>query len=131
LRRLTRQPHTWIISLLHIGGLRLVGSSDPFTVHGSLWPGDVPERGNLVPAVFQTLEDAVSFGEFKDVMAQLPEEFGALAKPIIPAVAAVSSGAGEDAGRSVGERRLRDLRCSTVRPGRCKEASVQGGARRW
>jgi uncharacterized protein (DUF2267 family) len=36
-----------------------------------------------INAVFQTLEDAISFGEFDDVMAQLPEEFGALAKPII------------------------------------------------
>jgi uncharacterized protein (DUF2267 family) len=36
-----------------------------------------------ITAVFQTLEDAVSFGEFDDVMAQLPDEFGALAKPII------------------------------------------------
>jgi uncharacterized protein (DUF2267 family) len=51
----------------------------------------VGERARVAPAdariginaVFQTLEDAVSFGEFEDVMGQLPEEFGALAKPII------------------------------------------------
>jgi uncharacterized protein (DUF2267 family) len=51
----------------------------------------VSDRARVAPAdardginaVFQTLEDAISFGEFDDVMAQLPEEFGALAKPII------------------------------------------------
>jgi uncharacterized protein (DUF2267 family) len=51
----------------------------------------VGERAQVAPAdaraginaVFQTLEEAVSFGEFEDVMAQLPDEFGTLAKPII------------------------------------------------
>src|SRR4029453_3932633 len=43
-------------------------------------PGDARSG---VSAVFQTVEEAVSFGEFDDVMAQLPDEFGALAKPII------------------------------------------------
>jgi uncharacterized protein (DUF2267 family) len=51
----------------------------------------VGERAGVAPAdardginaVFQTIEDAVSFGEFEDVMSQLPEEFAALAKPII------------------------------------------------
>ncbi|GIF06532.1 DUF2267 domain-containing protein [Actinoplanes siamensis] len=51
----------------------------------------VAERAQVAPddarhgvsAVFQTVEEAVSFGEFDDVMAQLPDEFGALAKPII------------------------------------------------
>ena len=38
-----------------------------------------------VYAVVQTLQDAVTFGEFEDVMSQLPKEFGALAKPnVIP-----------------------------------------------
>ncbi len=36
-----------------------------------------------VYAVIQTLEDAVSFGEFDDVLAQLPSQFAALARPII------------------------------------------------
>jgi uncharacterized protein (DUF2267 family) len=36
-----------------------------------------------ITAVFQTFQDAVSFGEFDDVMDQLPEEFAALARPTI------------------------------------------------
>jgi uncharacterized protein (DUF2267 family) len=34
-----------------------------------------------VYGVMQTLQDAVTFGEFEDVMSQLPKEFWALAKP--------------------------------------------------
>src|SRR4029450_7504959 len=43
-------------------------------------PGDARSG---VSAGVEQVEEAVSFGEFDDVMAQLPDEFGALAKPII------------------------------------------------
>jgi uncharacterized protein (DUF2267 family) len=36
-----------------------------------------------VAAVFQTAEEAAGYGRFDDVMAQLPEEFGAFARPIM------------------------------------------------
>ena len=53
----------------------------------------VSERAGVSPddardgvhAVVQTLQDAVTFGEFEDVMSQVPKEFWALAKPnVIP-----------------------------------------------
>jgi uncharacterized protein (DUF2267 family) len=40
-------------------------------------PGDVVDRG--IRAVFQTLSEAVTPGEFEDVLAQLPREFRPLA----------------------------------------------------
>jgi hypothetical protein len=38
----------------------LVGSPDPFTMRGSLWPGSDPDRGNLVPEVLGPLCDLLS-----------------------------------------------------------------------
>jgi uncharacterized protein (DUF2267 family) len=41
------------------------------------------EARDGVYAVIQTLQDAVSFGEFDDVLQQLPNEFEPLARPIV------------------------------------------------
>ncbi len=38
----------------------LVGSADPLNVSGSLWPGDDPQRGTLVPEVLARLCDALT-----------------------------------------------------------------------
>jgi hypothetical protein len=38
----------------------LVGSPDPFSMRGSLWPGSDPERGNLVPEVLGPLCDLLA-----------------------------------------------------------------------
>jgi hypothetical protein len=38
----------------------LVGSADPLNVTGSLWPGDDPQRGNLVPEVLARLFDVLA-----------------------------------------------------------------------
>lgn len=37
----------------------IVGSADPLNMTGSLWPGDDPERGNLVPEVLERLCDVL------------------------------------------------------------------------
>ena len=49
-----RQPHP--LMQWHA----LVGSSDPFNMRDSLWPGSNPERGNLVPEVLGPLSDLLA-----------------------------------------------------------------------
>ncbi len=38
----------------------LIGSSDPLNMTGSVWPGDDPERGNLLPDVLRPLCDLLA-----------------------------------------------------------------------
>jgi uncharacterized protein (DUF2267 family) len=68
----------------------LSGSSEPFAERFGLdeFVRRVAKRANMPPdeakvgteAVFTTLQEAVSGGEFKDVMSQLPDEFRELVR---------------------------------------------------
>jgi hypothetical protein len=61
-------PVTWPVVARHTGrrahpGMQwhaLVGSADPLNVTGSLWPGEDPARGNLVPQALAPLCDALA-----------------------------------------------------------------------
>ena len=53
---------------------------DEFVERVSERAGMVPDDAEeAIPAVFHTIEDAISPGEFEDVMSQLPDELRALA----------------------------------------------------